>query len=335
MSNKLAKANNLNTLDVTESVRVSDTESVKKEILSLYALSFPGAETDRLESAFDMFSQLYQGRFPGYHPCDTLYHDIQHSLDIALTTARLMRGYQLVHGVLQSEQVLLGIITALFHDCGYISKLNETEVSNGAEHTGTHISRGIQFMLEHLPVIDLQNIAQRAAQIVHLTGYEVKPDSVKPDNTSDRLIGDIVATCDLITQMADRCYLEKCRDRLFPELTLAAESDTRNPSPIPVFRSPEDLLYHTPSFYRLHVRKRIEYHFKNVFRYASAFFNGPNYYILGIEKNIGFLDRLIDRNRLDLLRRQLPHNYGENVFPYDRMKVLLSPEKMLQRAARH
>ena len=257
MSATFGEDYNLNTLDVTESVRVSDPDSVKSEVLSIYSLNFPCADTTRLENAFDLFAQLYQGRFPGYHPCDTLYHDTQHSLDIALTTTRLLRGYHKVHGILTDDQVLLGIVTALFHDSGYVRKLDDSEHANGAEYTGTHVSRGVEFMLEHLPAIGLQDIAQRSAQIVHLTGYEVKPQAVEPEQAADRLIGDIVATADLITQMADRCYLEKCRDRLFPELTLAAESDKRKPSPIPVYRSAEDLLCSTPSFYRLHVRKRI------------------------------------------------------------------------------
>lgn len=334
ISKQASKEHDLNTLDVTESVRVSDPDSVKSEVLSLYTLSYPGVDTTPLENAFDMFAQLYQGRFPGYHPCDTLYHDIQHSLDITLTAARLLRGYHKVHGVLQADQVLLGIITALFHDSGYIRKLDDTEHANGAEYTGTHVSRGIEFMLEHLPTIDLRDIAQRSAQIVHLTGYEVKPQTVEPENPTDRLIGDIVATADLIAQMSDRCYLEKCRDRLFPELTLAAEADKRVPSPIPVYRSADDLLYSTPSFYRLHVRKRIEYHFKSVFRYAASYFNGPNYYILSIEKNIRYLEKLIDHKKFEMLRRVLPKNYGEKVFPYNRLDVLLSPENLLRRAAR-
>jgi hypothetical protein len=235
---------------------------------------------------------------------------------------------------MSADQMLLGIITALFHDAGYIRKLDENKIVNGAEHTGTHVSRGIEFMLEHLPSIGLCDISERAAQIVHLTGYEVTPQSVEPDMPSDRLVGDIVATADLIAQMADRCYLEKCRDRLFPELTLAAESDKRVPSPIPVYRSAEDMLLGTPSFYRLHVRKRIEFHFKSVFRYAASYFNGPNHYILKIEKTIRFLDRLIDNKQLELLKRQSPPNYGEKVFPFNKLEILLSPENLLRRAAR-
>ena len=32
-----------------------------------------------------------------------------------------------------------------------------------------------------------------------------------------RLLGNMLGSADIIAQMSDRCYLEKCRDRLFPE----------------------------------------------------------------------------------------------------------------------
>ena len=38
-----------------------------------------------------------------------------------------------------------------------------------------------------------------------------------------------MATADLLAQMADRCYLEKCRDLLYPEFELAGLTRRRNP----------------------------------------------------------------------------------------------------------
>ena len=36
----------------------------------------------------------------------------------------------------------------------------------------------------------------------------------------DIKLGHLLGTADMIAQMADRCYLEKCRDRLYPEFVL-------------------------------------------------------------------------------------------------------------------
>lgn len=324
-----------NDFDISKTVRVSDPEAVKSEILSLLTENqFSSNEALAIEKSFDLFSQLYLGQLPNYHACDALYHDIQHSLDMTLTTTRLLLGYQKTHGGLSSDEISLGIVTALFHDAGYIREKNDQSgLINGAEYTSIHVSRSEAFILQHLPDVGLAEIANRAAQIVHLTGYEIQPQFIQPDIASDRLIGDMVATADLITQMADRCYLEKCRDRLFPELTLAAHAKLTSSSHIPVHDSAEELLYNTPRFYRIQARKRLEYHFKSVFHYAEAFFNGPNLYIEGIESNIRYLEELINEAKLGLLRRELPKNLGEKVFPYALFHSLLSAKLQLEQAS--
>lgn len=316
-----------NNLDVTDSVCVSDPDAVKREVLAIVTGTFPGLNTTSLEAAFTLFAQVYQGRLPGYQACDTLYHDLQHSLDITLTTARLLKGYQNVHGGLGAQEMLLGITTALYHDVGYIRRSDDHITKNGAEYTGTHVSRGAEFMQSHLPLIGLANIVNRAKVIIHLTGYEKPPSDIITPNPIDRLVGDIVATADLITQMADRCYLEKCRDRLFPEFVLATANHNAEISSLPIYSSPEALLYNTPSFYRLYVRKRLENDFKNVFKYAGAFFNGPNHYIEKLESNIRYLEKLIDKNDLSELQRRTPDNHGASVFPYEYMRQLLENRK--------
>lgn len=313
-----------NDLDVTDSVCVSDPEAVKREVLSILIGTFPDLNTGPLEAAFTLFAQVYQGRLPGYRACDTLYHDIQHSLDITLTTARLLKGYQQVHGGLTSQEMLLGIVTALYHDVGYIRRSDDHTSKNGAEYTNTHVSRGAEFMLSHLPLIGLESTANRAGVIIHLTGYEKLPDDIVTQYPVDRLVGDIVATADLITQMADRCYLEKCRDRLFPEFVLAAATTYDNGNmDVPAYASPEALLYNTPGFYRLYVRKRLEDNFKSAFKYAAVFFNGPNLYIEKLESNIRYLEKLIAKSNFSELHRRAPDNHGTAVFPFDYMRQLL------------
>lgn len=315
-----------NNLDVTDTVCVSDPEAVKREVLAIVNGSFPGLDTTPLEAAFTLFAQVYQGRLPGYQACDTLYHDLQHSLDITLTTARLLKGYQNIHGGLGPQEMVLGIVTALYHDVGYIRRSDDHATKNGAEYTNTHVSRGAEFMQAHLPLIGLADTADRAKIIIHLTGYEKPPGEVITRDPMDRLVGDIVATADLITQMADRCYLEKCRDRLFPEFVLATANNT-DVTTVPIYSSPEALLYNTPGFYRLYVRKRLESDFKSVFQYASAFFNGPNHYIEKLESNIRYLEKLINKKDLSELHRRTPDNHGTSVFPYEYMQQLLETRK--------
>ena len=317
--NLITGSNRLNELDITESVCVVDPTAVKHEVLSIFSITFPGYDNSVLDAAFSLFAQVYQGRLPGYRPCDTIYHDIQHSLDIALTTTRLLRGYQTAHRTLDADAMLLGIVTALFHDVGYIRKTDDKEKQNGAEYTTTHISRGVEFMKHFFPLIGLKKLLPPAQSIVHLTGYEKKMDDIETPRSIERIVGDIVATSDLITQMSDRCYLEKCRDRLFPELVLAS-ANSAGVSHIPNYDSAEALLYNTPAFYRLNAKKRLEQDFKEAYKYAAVFFNGRNPYIERLEKNIYYLETLINNKNLSGLLRNAPDNFGLSVFPFERIQ---------------
>src|SRR6185369_14874071 len=123
--------------DVTNTVRISDPRAVGSEVCRLVGELYPHADLAPLEIAFDTFTKMYSGIAPGYHGCDTWYHDAQHSLDCTLALARLLDGHERAatgakgrRSALGERRVRLGIICALFHDVGYIRKLDETQVKN-------------------------------------------------------------------------------------------------------------------------------------------------------------------------------------------------------------
>ena len=64
-------------------------------------------------------------------------------------------------------------VTALFHDAGYLRRLEDTANQNGAELTLTHVSRGARFLRSYLPAIGIGAMAGAAAALIHFTGYEV------------------------------------------------------------------------------------------------------------------------------------------------------------------
>ncbi len=66
----------------------------------------------------------------------------------------------------------------------------------------------------------------------------------------DIQLGHLLGTADMIAQMADRCYLEKCRDRLYPEFVLGgvALPRRRQRRPGVKYASGLDLLRQTPEF---------------------------------------------------------------------------------------
>jgi len=205
-----------NDYDVTDQVNTTDPGSVNGEVNRIFLELYPNASTHVLNRCFRDLTRLQTGDYPGYHACDTSYHNLQHSLDVTLAMARLMDGYERTRdrsSELGARLFRFGIVTALFHDIGYLRKVNDTRHKNGAEYTLKHVTRGAKFLEEYMNRIGMAELAPIASRIIHFTGYEKPIAKIDVPNLTFRLIGNMLGTADIIAQMSDRCYLEKCRDR--------------------------------------------------------------------------------------------------------------------------
>ena len=294
--------------DVTNRINTTDPVCVKLEVSRIFKALYSRNQAPILNRAFDDLVRMYRGELPGYARCDTAYHDIQHVLDVTLAMARLLDGYERSRGDgphIDERLYQLGVICALFHDCGYIRKSNDTKHRTGAEYTATHVSRGGKFLREYLPEIGMEDFAHVAGEILHFTGYERRVESIKLEDPMHRLIGSLLGSADIIAQMSDRCYLEKCRDRLYPEFVAGGitRKNTDN-GEVVVFASPEDLLRKTPSFYQ-NASKRLEHELGGAYQYAQKHFNGPNLYMEALQQNIRFAERAAASGEI-VLRRQPP-----------------------------
>ena len=297
--------------DVTNTVQVSSVPAVKRAVEELYSQTWPSGKVERLETAFTDFERLFNGHFPGYLGCDTVYHDLQHSLDDTLAMARLLAGYDRSHAVEQrlgAERAMMGIVVALFHDAGYIRQTDDTMHRNGAEFTRTHVGRSAQFLARYLPTLGLADWVPVATQIVHFTGYEVPFDQIRLDDPRDRKVGHLVGTADMMAQMADRCYLEKCRDRLYPEFVLGGVAVSRgNEGELKViYGSGLDVLRSTPEFVAETMRTRLDGEFGGAYRYIEALYGGRNPYMEAIDASLVYLKQILQSQRWSMLRRTPP-----------------------------
>ena len=297
--------------DVSDRIDVTDPGAVIAEVYQLFTATYPGEDPSVLGRAAVDLSRLFNGEYPGYEPCDTYYHDLQHTLDATLATARLLYGHEHREPSARRmgpDRFRLGIVIALFHDAGYIRRTALDAVRNGAEYTRIHVSRSADFLSHYLPIVGLGESLAIARRLVHFTGYEMDLDRIELPDTGLRRLGEIIGTGDLIAQLADRCYLEKCRDRLYPEFVLGglAGQSTSEQTGRPTYNSREDLLRQTPAFFQHFVRKRLDVTFARAYEYAAECFGGSNLYLAAIEQNMEYLRDLIARDRLDLLRRQPP-----------------------------
>jgi hypothetical protein len=297
--------------DVTNSVLVTQWESVWEDVHDNLTKLYPGVPLQILRRAFEDFDRMFRGRLPGYLGCDTVYHDIQHTLDMTLALSRLIHGHEL--SVAKDERLgapraILGVISSLFHDSGYIRHSQDDRGGNGAVFTRSHVTRSAQFLDRYLNGVGLGAASGIARQIVHYTGYEVRLDQIRVVADKDRKLGHLMGTADLLAQMADRCYLEKCRDRLYPEFVLGGIAMWRDSSGrvITRYRSGLDLLRQTPAFFRQVCEPRLEQSFEGAYRYLDAVFDGRNPYMVAIDRNLFYLERVLEGERWPLLRRGPP-----------------------------
>ncbi|MDH3746868.1 MAG: hypothetical protein OER97_01580 [Gammaproteobacteria bacterium] len=318
-----------NDFDVTNTVQVSSPAAVRNAVHELFSETFPGTSFDKLWLAFYDFERLFTGRFPGYLGCDTTYHDMQHTLDMTLALARLVAGYE--RSVEQADRLgprraLMAVITSLFHDSGYIRHQDrDQDFQNGAEFTLYHVSRSADFLRRYLPDLGMAKDVGVASMIVHFTGYELDLDNIELDDPRDIICGHLIGTADLIAQMADRCYLEKCRDRLYKEFVVGGIAvENAKPGEYMVrYSSGQDLLEKTPTFYQEVTRDRLNKKFNRVYRYVEVLYEGRNPYIEAITNNITHLVKIISTGNWSLLRRQPPYFLGI-VSAVKDMEVLVS-----------
>jgi len=312
--------------DITDKIRSTDPVAVGDEVVRLFLALYPSGNSRPIARAFRDMSLLYHGKHPGYHPCDTEYHDIQHVLDVTLAVARLLDGYErhrVGYAPLPPAFFSVGIVTALFHDVGYLRQRNDRRHRYGAEYTLRHVGRGANFLRGYLPRVGLKRYAPAATNLVHFTGYERAAGTIRVDDPVLRRVGEILGTADIIAQMSDRCYLEKCRDRLYPEFVLGGLARRKLPSGrmVTVFRSGDDLVRKTPAFY-VNATKRLDLQLHRAYVYAEKHFGGQNLYIEEMNKNTRYAEVAMSPSGRGLLRRAPPSTLLPSVRAYPENLVI-------------
>lgn len=311
-----------NEYDVTNRIDTTNQGAVSEAVCAIYRDLYQRDEPGKILQAFDDLARLYGGDYPGYHACDTSYHDIQHVFDVTLAMARLMDGCvrTTTADVLNERLFRFGILTALYHDCGYIRHRKDTRHMNGAEYTRTHVSRGGRFLEDYLAQIGMGDLAPVAARTLHFTGYEVPVTRIRVD-PEFRLIGNLLGSADILAQMADRCYLEKCYDRLYPEFVSGGIARQQGPDgrEVVVFESGAHLIFQTPRFYET-ATKRLNVDLGGYCKYIENHFGGENLYFAEVDKNIEHARKISEKEDLSLLRRRPPDTLAPE--PADKEKLI-------------
>jgi hypothetical protein len=163
----------------------------------------------RLDQVFSEVQRLFAGRYPGYSKCNTRYHDLEHTTDTLLAMARLIHGAVEAGRTIDRHTILLGLVSTLLHDTGYI-QTDDEHVGTGAKYTAGHIFRSINFAREYLPSRGYSRLDYTVCRNALLcTGIDNRIGKIAFRTQDEEVIGKMLGTSDLLGQMASCRYLEK------------------------------------------------------------------------------------------------------------------------------
>lgn len=221
--------------------------AVLEEVKNIFINSYPVGEFVAVRKVFSDFIRLYDGKYPGFHACNTHYHDQMHVTDALLAMARLMDGYNSAHPKIPVRLARLGLIAAIFHDAGFIKSVHDVK-GTGAKYTLTHVDRSIHFVKAYFrkngfPARD----ARAAANMILCTDMALPVEKIRFSGPEERKVGLMLGSADLLGQMASRCYLERL-------LVLYREFREGH---VKGYSSELELLRKTLSFYKF-IEKRLE-----------------------------------------------------------------------------
>ncbi|WP_319522531.1 hypothetical protein [uncultured Desulfosarcina sp.] len=282
-------------------VEMESPQAVWDETFHILDRFFGRIDVSGIQSAFDKTVSLYRGKWPEIRACNTDYHDLKHVTDCFLATIRLLHGAAETGIDFSPRQVYLGLVAALLHDTGYLQS-RQDRAGSGAKYTACHVQRSMDFIRRHFALFGLQaHEVEACMAMVHCTDIACDPATLTFVDQNTEWIAKILATADIIAQMADRTYLEKLLF-LFHELDEAR---------IHLFHNEIDLLVRSRDFYA-RMADRIENQLSSVNRFMIHHFKArweidADLYQRAMENQQAYLADILEKAEADpreRLRRQ-------------------------------
>lgn len=282
-------------------VDMDSPQAVLDEVLFIMTLIHPQMDPSHLTNAFSFMVSLYQGQWPGERECNTQFHDLRHITDTMLAMARLIHGAVLTGHRLSPRHVLVGMVSALVHDAGYIQDKSDS-VGTGAKYTTIHVERSMAFIERYGHRYGLTTQEIPDCQImIHCTDLDTDISSAEFPSQQVELLSKLLGCADLIGQMADRIYLEKLF-YLFKEF---------EEGQVTAYTDEMDLLQKTLAFFPM-VQKRVKEQLGGYDELTKPHFNrrwgvSQNLYRVAIDRQHQYLSQILAQPGQDIskhLRRK-------------------------------
>jgi len=237
----------------TENIRLYDLTNIHStsetfaEIKNILLLVDPSLDPSLIEDTYNDIVLLFDGKFPGYRTSNTKYHDLEHTCAVTLATARFIHGLHVQGQSFSARVIQLGIFGALFHDTGLI-QTDEEKDGTGAQFTIGHEDRSKALMEKYLSGkgLSAEDILD-CTHIIMCTKLSLSLDDIPFTSEEIKTMGKVLGSADLVSQMADRNYLEKL-PLLFQEFKEAGVEGFE--TPLEIYQNTEDF-YHSVAITRL------------------------------------------------------------------------------------
>ncbi len=262
--------------------------AVIAEVRNIFCRHYPARAFAPVSRGARIVRELFAGKYPGYRACNTDYHNLTHTMDALLASARIVDGFNIQNPPLPAPVTINLCCAALLHDTGYIQETWDTE-GTGAKYTATHVERSVNFLQKNRDAFRFDDESVRMiSNSIRCTGLSVDLDTIPFASDAEQCAGCILGTADILGQMSDRAYLEKLLF-LYYEFREAGIAD---------FNTEFDLLRKTVDFYQI-TKKRLTESYMNIHIYSQLYFKhrhgiDTNLYLEAIERQIAYLEKIIE-----------------------------------------
>jgi hypothetical protein len=190
-------------------VKMDSPQAVLDEAMNTIALFPHQPHPQTIRSAFNQIVILYKGGWTHVSACNTDYHNLKHITDCFLAMVRLIHGAFVSGGEFTGPQICQGLVAALLHDVGYLQNSEDT-IGTGAKFAASHVRRSMEFVQRHFADFGLEQADVHACMaMIHCTDLGKDLATIPFSDQATEQLGKMLATADILSQMADRTYLEK------------------------------------------------------------------------------------------------------------------------------
>jgi len=243
--------------------------------------NFTGAACRLIDFTFELF----HGNHPGFGPCDTAFHDFDHTMEGAAAVLHLLAAHDRLspEARFSDRQWEIALASILLHDSGYL-KAKDDRQGSGAKFTSIHVGRSCFLAWDLLPELSFARDEIRVVQqAICATALGAKMKQIGFRSRTEWLIGALVATGDLLGQMAAEDYPERLPG-LYLELREAALFSRLGKSL--AHQSLLELLSGTEKFFSEYVVKTLNEEWGGMHRWLEAE-DGSNPFLERIQRNVG------------------------------------------------